>query len=279
MGVTAEFERFAEMLERVDAFFWAIADWLLGWTLFLPSDGALFAVALLSAMCFVLIRRLTTNQELLRRCHLDKQQLRVLRKEAKVRGDKSASRRLRAIKSMVALKQFKAEGKPLIAALLPIALLAGWSARRLDFHPPRAGEPLVLSAYFPVSASGEVVHLAPEPAVRARTGWIQEVAPLNSDGRSFGKASWTLDPQRNLHLLQIRFRDRTYAKPVRVGERTYEPPSTRFDDRLLNASVELKPVKLFGSVPGVSWIRPWMAGYLILTLPLGWILKRLMKVY
>ena len=89
-----------------------VMDFLLGWTLHLPSDPALGIVALGSALVLIGARVLTTNQDLLGRCESDRRRLKVLIQEAKRRNDKEALQRLRATKSLIALKRLRAEWKP-----------------------------------------------------------------------------------------------------------------------------------------------------------------------
>ncbi|MBI2929381.1 MAG: hypothetical protein HYY24_27260 [Verrucomicrobia bacterium] len=269
------------MLERLNAFILGLMDWLLGWLLHLPSDAALFALAIASAGLFKGVRFFTTNQDLLRRCQADRKRLKVLLKEARQSGDKETLRRLRVTTGMIALKQLKAEGKPLLAALVPIALLATWAAQRLEFHPLRAGERVQVNAYFPVSAVGNVVHLVPEESVTARDGWIREIEAMPNEKTPGGLASWTLQAAPHRHRLQFRYQGRTYTHSLRVGERRYETPLSLFDDRLLSVAVKLEPVRLFGIVPGISAFAfpPWLVAYLVLTVPLVMISKRLVKIY
>jgi len=89
--------------------------------------------------------------------------LKKLIKAAKSVRDKDAVSRYQATVGRIGIKLMKMEVKPTLAALLPIAFLAVWAIERLDFFPPKANEPIEVSFHYPVSASGRLVHLAPDP--------------------------------------------------------------------------------------------------------------------
>ena len=101
----------------------AIADPLLGWLLYLPSDLALILLGAGTAALLTLVRPLTTNQDLLRRCRHDKRRLKELIRRAKRNKDRRALRNRQATRGMIAMMQLKAEGLPLLVAILPIAVL------------------------------------------------------------------------------------------------------------------------------------------------------------
>src|SRR5688572_13113410 len=127
------------MLELWNRISLGVFDVLLGWSLRLPADVALILVALLSAAVLAGVRLFTTNQDLLRRAAADKKRLKELTWQAKARGDGEAVKRHRSVAGAVAVKQLKAEGLPLVASIVPIALLATWCFHRLAYVPPRAG--------------------------------------------------------------------------------------------------------------------------------------------
>jgi hypothetical protein len=257
-----------------------IMDGALGWLLHLPKDLALLVVAALSAAIITGVRPLTTDQDLLGRAADDRRRLKELIAQAKRRGDRDAVARHRATLNLVGLKQLKAEGRPLLAALVPIVLLATWCFQRLDAHPPQAGRPITVAAYFPLSAEGDLVFMVPQEGLAARDGWVKEVG-VDPDGRANGLAVWTItaDARPEPYALRLRCRD-TYEMPLRVGQPTYEPPLEFFDDRLLCAEVRLEPVRLLGFVPGIPYVMaPWLVGYLVLVVPVSLLLKRVLRIH
>ncbi len=252
-----------------------IGDVLFGWLLILPATGTLFVVAIGSSLILAVVRKWTTNQDLLRRCAADKKRLKQLIREAKNRGDKDAVARHRATNAKVGLIQFKQEDKPLLAAILPLALLATWAFGRLEFHPPQVGDTVEVVAHLPASSAGKLAHLVPQPGLTAETGWMQAV-------NTVGEAHWKLSIRQPVDgWLEFRINGETYRHRVRAGHRTYEPSLVFHDDRVQATEVRMQQVKLFGIVPGIPSIglAPWLVAYLLIVIPFVVINKRLLRIY
>lgn len=258
-----------------------ICDFLLGWTLRLPADLTLVTVAILSAAVLIFIRPLTTDQDLLRRVADDKKRLRQLIHRAKLAGDRESVRRYRRTVSMVGLAAVKSEGLPLLAAILPIAVLATWCMFRLEFHPPRAGEPVALTVYVPVSAAGELVHAVPQDGLDS-DGWVRRFEAVTDEGPPYAVATWQLEgPARgDPYAVTFRVRQDTFRHDLLVGQATYSTPLVDHGDQVLS-EVRMKPRKLFGVVPGIPALLcpPWLVAYLIIVIPLVPLLKRVTRIH
>lgn len=258
-----------------------IGDVLFGWSLRLPSDATLLATAAISAVILTLARRFTTNQDLLRRVAGDKKTLKQLIRGAKKEGDRETLQRQRRTLSMVSLLAFRSEWLPLLVSILPIAMLATWCIFRLGYHPPRAGEPVDLVVYAPVSAAGTVAHVVPQTGVRSN-GWIRQLQPVTDDGPPYGTARWTLRAERNAaaYRLTLRVGGKSCTHEFLVGQRIYSSPVVYHDDDVVT-QLQMKPLKLFGILPGIDAIGlpPWLVAYLIIVLPLVPLLKRVFRVY
>lgn len=278
------------MLDLWTRFSLVTLDWLLGWTLRLSPEVALILVALLSAFVLTLVRLFTTNQDLLRRAAADKRRLRELVREARRRRDKAAVRRHKATMTTVALRQFRAEGWPLLVSLLPIAMLATWCFHRLAYHPPRGDEPVELVAYTPVSSveSTGIMHIVPQAGLRA-DGWVRPIVAADYHGQPTGLTRWQLTSPTRAEplLLELRYRDRTVTRELRIGQSTYSEPFIHHDADL-QTELRLRPVKLFGIIPGLphkpmlgmpaDLLPPWMVGYLIIVIPFVVVLKRILRI-
>ena len=270
------------MLERLSDFIVRLMDAPLGWLLRLPSDAQLFILAIGSALILAGVRKVTSNQDLLRRCRADQARQKTLLREAKARKDGDAVKRHRATLGMIALKQFRQEGGPMLASLLPIVLLATWAFHRLEFHPPTAGEVVEFTARFPISAVGKITHIAPEAGVTAENGWLQEIIAVTDHGKAQGEATWRLSAGATPapHLLRVRHGGRTYQHPFRAGAPAYEAPTKMHDDQLSATEVKLRPVRLFGVVPGFpALLLPgWLVAYLLIVVPSVPLMKRALKI-
>lgn len=278
------------MLESINDLLLAIGDPLLNWLLRLPRDVAILIVAVGTGAIITGSRLFTTDQDLLWRCGQDKRRLGELVREAKRGRDKEAVKRHRLTKTLVDLKAMRQEFWPLVAALVPIAILGTWCFQRLAFLPPRAGDALTLEAFVPVSAIGSLAHVVPQPGVEEVSGaerpqWIATVGeyddpafPAAIDG---GVARWRLraaarpEPYR----LTIRHRDCSVEKRLLVGQPTYAaeieiyPPGSPIE----YARIAMQPAKFLGLVPGIErfGVPPWLVAYFLIAIPSVSLLKRL----
>lgn len=270
------------MLELWNRASLGLFDTLLGWLLALPSDAAIFIVALGSALILTLVRLFTTNQDVLRRAAADRTRLGVLIRQAKQARDREAIARYRTTKSMIALKTFSAEGMPLLVSLLPIAMLATWCIHRLEFHPPGDNEPVQVHFYAPVSAIGSVMHLVPEEGVNVEGGHVRPIEAGSYNNVPQGVATWTLRAASSNHpyRLAFRYRDQTYHHDLTVGLRTYAPAFVMPNEHIAS-ELKLRPRKLFGIVPGIEAILfpPWLVAYLLIVIPFVFITKRVLRIY
>lgn len=234
----------------------SILDFLFGWLLTLQSDLAIISLALMTGLIMIVVRKWTTNQDLLARAVADNRRLGQLIKEAKRAGNKEALARLRLTKAKVGMLKFKQEGKPLLVSLVPIALLATWAFARMEFLPPKPGEIVTVEATAPLSAGGEVVHLVPQPGVTAVDGWVKQFVPRGSDS----VASWRVRMEPVLQANQLTARRAGGEAPV---------------------TFQLRERRLFGLIPGVPSISlaAWLIGYLVIVIPIVPGLKKLLRIF
>jgi len=259
----------------------AIFDAALGWLLGLSWTATLVVVAVVTGAVLALLRRAATNQDLLRRADEDRKTLKRLLREARARGEKDAVRRMRATKSMIALRTMGQEPLPLLLSILPIALLATWCFNRLGYHPPAGGEKVEAVFYAPVSAVGEAMHLVPVDGMSADR-WVQPVELGEVQGQPSGIARWTLaaEPREQPYTLTFRLRGRTFQREHLVGQPVYAPPLVADDTGELGAELKLREARLLGIVPGFgAFFPPWLVAYLVLVIPLAVLTKRVLRVY
>lgn len=267
------------MFDSLNHFILGLMDLVVGWLLVLPRDAAIVLVAVSTALVLALVRKFATDQDLLRRCAADRKRLRELRRTARRARDRAALARLGTTQGQVAIKAFAQEWKPLLVSLVPIALLATWCWQRLEFLPPRAGEPVSFTATFPISAAGQLAHLVPADGLQAPRGWIRTLKVDTSTGTS--RAAWTLTGTRGLHSVTLRCDGHTFLHPLLLGERKYQVQLLAHEPQGFRTAVGLQPARLFGIVPGLPALgfAPWLVAYLIVALLAYPGAKRLLRVW
>ena len=259
----------------------ALLDPLFGRILSLSADLAILAVSAATSLLVVLARRALCNQDFLRRVAEDRTRLKELIKADRKSGDVEALRRRRALLSRVAMSALGQEWKPLLAVLLPVAIVATWCLARLGFHPPRDGEELVFAARMPVSCAGRVVHMVPAGGLEC-DGWIKPVEVVTNRAAAFCEARWRIRARAagGDRIISVRCGRRTLEHPLSVGRDRYAP------DRLDHGGgfatrVFMREIRLFGLLPGLARpiaLPPWLIAYLVLVLPLTFVLKKALRV-
>lgn len=269
------------MLEQWDTICNAVFDGLLGWLLGLSWHATLLSVAMGTGLILALVRKFATNQDLLRRVDADKARLKQLKREAKLAGDKDALGRYKRTAAMVAMKAFAQEGRPLLLAVLPIAMLATWCYNRLGYFPPREREPVEVVFYGPVSAVGETVTLLPQDGLEA-DGWVRLAREEKIGAEPTAVARWNVrgTAGKQPYKLVFRWREETFDRgELLVGGRTYAPRIVADDAGRLGAEVRLREARPLNVLPGFGdAFPPWLIGYLVLVIPLAVGIKRVLKV-
>ncbi|MGO9201298.1 MAG: Ig-like domain-containing protein [Limisphaerales bacterium] len=266
------------MFDSLNHLILGVMDLVVGWLLVLPRDASILLVAVSTALLLAWVRKFTTNQDLLRRCAADRKRLRELRRTARRARDQVALARLRLTQNRVAIRAFSQEWKPMLASLAPIALLATWCWQRLEYLPPKPGEPVTFTASFPISAAGRLAHLVPADGLQAPQGWIQAITADTNTATAH--ATWTLTGTRGRHSVTLRYHGRTFQHPLLLGEREYQVPLLAHDSPGIRTAFELQPARLFGLVPGLPGLglAPWLVAYLLVAMVAYPGAKRLLRV-
>lgn len=269
------------MNDPVSAFIIGMADWIFGWVLLLPRDLSLLAVALITALLLVVVRRWTTDQAQLQRIQADRRILSRRLREAKAAGDKSAQAGLKLLRARAGWLKFKAEGRPLLWALAPIALIATWSYARLPDLPPRAGDEITVRLVHPVSASGGLAHLVPAPEWFETEQALQTLRPETGESPRRAEAVWRVrwsETPAEGGLVFVSALGR-FEHPIEGG-RGRAPAREWIHDGAAGVvtRIDLEERRLFGVVPALPGLPAWLVGYLVVVLALMPVIKRVFRI-
>lgn len=274
------------MLETINNFCVNLMDYVLGWSLHLPHFAILALLAVCTATVLTGVRKFTTNQDLLGRAKADKARLGKLLKAAKQAGDKEAVKRYRSTIGEIGGVNMKAELLPLAASLIPIALLAMWAFSRIGYEPPRGDIPVTVKAYFSTDKIGDLVHMVPQPGLEAKDGWIQKIGEDKDEKGNVasGVAAWQVRATSGSgsFVLPIRYKGQTSDKELLIGGSKYAEPVQAYEKSDCEViQIVMPEYKPLGFVPGFSQIGlpPWIIGYLILVIPLSFLLKPVLRIY
>ena len=256
----------------------------LGWLLRWPHDVALVAVAIGTAAALTVVRRFTTDQDLLGRAANDKAQLRKRMREAKTAKCADDLRRLRDLKNRVALKAIGQEWLPVLVSLIPIVVVATWCWQRLNYYPPQANEPIEILAHFPITDVGKIAHLVPQDGLTASNGWIQRIETVATGPEPYGVARWVVHAAAcpEPYEIAVHYSDaQPYRHELLVGQRTYTDPISIQRPGSVQHAIELRMRQFvpFGLVPRLWILDPWMVAYLLIVIPFVPLLKKVLGIY
>jgi hypothetical protein len=256
-------------------------DWVLGWTSYLGSVGAVTAVGILSGVVIILIQKYGSNQDLLGRCREDLKELKRRLKEAKKSGDKEALERFSGLSRRIGGKYM---GSSLLPALwtVPLITVVGlWTGARLAFQPVRPGDVLEVVAHFEDGAAGFAHVIAGGPISVEGPAIAAVEVPKDGRGR---QSLWKVraSGEGDASVL-VRHADRSYTVAVPVMERGGRPPEpvlvfneeTPLQDQLQAVELRLRP----GMV--AAWWNVWLdwAGlYLVAAVGCALALRYALKV-
>ncbi len=258
--------------------------------LLLGHDWALVVMAVLEALCVVLVRRFTTDQAELHRLAHDRTMQKHLYVVARLIGDQAAAARHQALRTTVALRGIRHEGLPLLITVPTVLILAAWCFLRLPSEPAPAGTAITVAFYDNrlSRAAGEdrVVDLEVPPGVTLDGGPVRVLRPVTDPAETLGlppysEAVWTLTAPATTTPLTLRFHDggTVLEHPLLAGG-AFTPPTVLTHPGSPHATTEIRlPVyHPFGFIPGGGPFPPWMVAYLLVIVPFFFIWKRVLRV-
>ena len=267
-------------MAEISKFIASLLDYPLGWMLSLPRDLTIVLVALGTSLLLTLVRKWTTDQNMMRRCRDDLVRLAQLKREAKQAGDKPALKRMQATEGVIKWTQMKAELLGLAVSIAPIALLATWAYERLEYLPPKTNQNIVIRAEFPLSSVDHLTHIVLPAGIETTGAPIQVVRKVSDDAK--GVAEWNVRmTNAGESELLIRHRGETVRHPLSAGQRNYAAPVVEHNDgSILATKTVLEQPKFLGLVPGIDRIgfAPWLVAYLVLAVVMAPCLRRVLKV-
>lgn len=191
----------------------SICDAAFGWTLAFPRDVGVIVIGILVGLLLCVVRRLTADQDHLRKIGEDERRLRDLIRNARAEGDRDRLSRYQHIRTLVRGRRARAEFPAVCASVLILSLLIPWGQGRLEYLPVQVGQSFQFTVLTPPSMAGEVLHVIPQSGITSSAGWIRVISSDVNREMPVGKAAWSL------HLATM---EKPVAVAVRVNDHTLE---------------------------------------------------------
>jgi uncharacterized membrane protein (DUF106 family) len=236
----------------------------------LDSTGYFWTLLVLSfiiTLITTLVYKYTTNQSLMKDLKDEQKALQKQVKELRNEPEKAmqVQKRMMEINSKYMMHSFK----PMIFTFLPIIIFFGWMNSHLGYYPIMPGQEFSVTMNFDQNVLGNVVLFLPS-GLNSSSNLNQTVAAA--------QANWVLKGNPGEYLLNYNFNGKTYSQQILISnEKSYKESVTRINkDGVKNIVVNLKPVMLLNL--GFHTFG-WLGSYIIFSLVISMILRKLMKVY
>ena len=275
-----------------------LLDLVLGWSTLLSPLGALIISGAVTGLAVNLCQKYLGNQKWQGLCKADLKRLKELRLASQAAGDKEKVARLVSVANKISTRYAWGAMKPALLSVLPLCVLAMWTASRLSFEPVRPGDEIEVVAYFEDGATG-FAHLVPNQGLNPVGPAIMPVAvprgsaalPGGDSGREAGAAN--AGPQARWKVkaagegdfkLAVRYNDATCGEvlvPVRSkGGRAADALVVFNAETPTHDNLQAVELKLKDSVPAAWWNlkEKWIGLYLAVALLFGFGLRPIMRI-
>ncbi len=226
----------------------------------LPPFFAVLVVSIIITLIVTIIYKYTTNQKLMKEL---KDKLKDHQKEMK-QHQKDPKKMMEVNRKMmeVNLKYMTHSFRSMIFTILPVLLIFTWFNTHLAYHPIHPGEEFTTSIQFS-DVTADKVEIGVPTGIEILDGATKDVKDK--------KASWTLKGSAGEYLIEYKTSSNTYKKDIIISnDPIYAQPVKKYKD----ATVQVDNKKLL-----VVWKLNWLWTYLILSIGLSALLRKILNVY
>jgi uncharacterized membrane protein (DUF106 family) len=242
----------------------------LGLALQLPPFWAILIISAFITILVTVVYKYTTNQSEMKRIKDD------LKKYQKEMRETKDTKKLMAIqkKSMeLNMTYMKSSFKSTLYTFIPIIIIFAWLNMHIAFQPILPNTEFTITATFGEGAKGNI-SLESTPELTFVNGATQEIID--------GKAVWKLKGDAGEYKTLFKYNTEEYTHNVLITEAdTYSVPQKIIkDSKLKMIENGNKAVKPFGENFNIfGWHPGWLATYIVISIALSSLLRKLMKVY
>lgn len=232
----------------------------------LPPIIAILLIALIISVITTLAYKWMTDQVRMKQI---KEQQKEMQKEIKANRDNPKKVMELNKKAMeTSLEMMRASLKPMLITMLPVLLIFMWLNLHLSYLPVLPGQEFNSTVYFKDGVEGDISLNAAE-GITIISDNVQEIVD--------GQARWTLKGEAGEYYLDYFYEGRYFQKELLITEeKEYKNPIMKVSDSNIKIiAIDQQRLKVNFGFFHLSWF--WT--YLIFTLILSSVLRKVMKVY
>ncbi len=233
----------------------------------LPMVWVVVIMAFIITLLITLIYKFTTNQNLMKELKSEMKELQKEMKELKSDPKKMMDVQKKAMQTN--MKYMSHSMRSMLFTFIPIILIFGWMNSHLAYEPILPGQEFTTSVLFYDNVRGGIELVVPE-GINSDEGLNKTI--------SNGEAKWVLKGEEGEYLLEYRVDGKGYTKELLITkEQSYAAPIKIVKDSIIRQiSIDNKKMNVFNLF---GWKLGWLGSYIILSIILSMILRKLFKVY
>lgn len=240
----------------------------LSWLINMPYFWSILIVSLVVTVLTTLIYKFATNQAELKRI---KEDMKRYQEEAKKHSKTNPKKAMELQKKMFSLSgdQMKHSFSSMIYTFLPVILIFGWMSASLAYQPILPGQEFDITIY---SENAQLTSVPELKILDNKTVQLdnQLVTVFTLQGADAGKYTIQLEKAGVKNAFEV----------LITSEQRYYGPVFNFKNSILNkAVVSNAEVKPLGNFSIFGWLPGWLGTYMILTIILSSLVRKLLKVY
>jgi uncharacterized membrane protein (DUF106 family) len=238
----------------------------------IPPFWALLIITFIITLAVTLVYKYTTDQNRMKELKEEQKKYQKEMKELRADPEKMLKVQKKAMQSN--LEYMKHSFKSTIYTLIPILLLFSWLNTHFAYYPIQPGQSFTITATFKDGAFGNVT-LDPG-SLGLQSAAMQKVP------EAAGTVQWKLKATQNgEQFVTLSYKEESYKQKLLITtERDYLPPEQLISDsKLAKIRTDLAAVQPFGDFSLFGWHPGWFATYIILSLILTTLLRKIMNVY
>ena len=243
---------------------------VLGWTFNLPAFFTILIICTIITVLVTIVYKYTTNQ---REMKLIKDDLKKYQKEMKETKDMKKLQVVQKKALDLNMKYMMSSFKSTLYTFIPIIIIFAWLNMHIAYYPIMPNTEFTITAQFGEGAKG-TINLTSIPELTYLNGQTQDIID--------GKAVWKVTGASGEYKIHVIYNTEEYDHTFLItDERTYQTPEKPIQDsKLKMIRVDNKVVHPFGdSFNLFGWYPGWLATYIVLSIALSSLFRKLFNVY
>jgi len=246
-------------------------DPVFGPVLKLPPIIGVFLIALIITFLITLVYKLTTDQKKMKKL---KEELKEFQQKVKniSKQDPKKAMEIQQQAMQRNMEYMKHSFKSTLYTMLPVLLIFAWLNSHMAYLPIMPNQNFTVTAYFG-DGHANTISLSSLPELTIISNVTQEIVE--------NKATWHLKGAEGEYKLTYDYNNEKYDQSLLItSQREYLLPEKPYTgSKLQKTVIGNAKIMPFGSFSLFGWHPGWLGTYIIMSLIISLLLRKVMKVY